>query len=286
MFYFSKLIIFILLLVISLQGNSSVWKVTKKDGNFIYIGGTIHLLSKEDYPLKRQFEDAFHNSDDIVFEADISKFQTQEFIEFVQEKSLYKNGQTIKDFLSIETYESLESYLNSKRLPLHILKMKPGFLISYLAVVVYAEEGMSLPGVDNYFEQKAKKQNKEIFYLEEGKEQIEYISNMGIGNEENFIKYNLAEMENASKQIAMIRKSWKNGDLELIKKEMLHDFKIKFPKTYEELLVRRNNNWMPKIEKMFISKDIEYVLVGFLHLVGEDSILYKLQKLGYKIEKI
>lgn len=286
MIYLFKAIILSLFLVIDLSAESSVWKVTKKDGSYIYVAGTVHLLSKDDFPLKSEFDEAYYNSDDIIFETDVSKFKNLELSKFIQEEIMYKNGKSIKDFLTKKTYESLKIYLKSKKLPLYLLKMKPGFLISHLSMIIYSEEGMNLPGVDKYFEKKAKKQNKEIFYLEEAKEQIEYISNMGRGNEENFIKYNLSEMGKASKQIALIKKSWINGDIELIEKEIMYDFKLKFPKTYEELFVKRNKNWMPKIEKMFISKDIEYVLVGFLHLVGEDSILYKLKKLGYKIEKI
>ncbi len=275
-----KVILLILLSIINLEAESSVWKVTKKDGSYIYVGGTVHLLAKEDYPLKSEFEEAYINSEDIIFESDISKIQNPKFFKFIQEISLYKNGKSIKDFLSNKTYMSLERYLKSKDLPSHLLKMKPGFLVSIISMAIYAEEGMTLPGVDKYFEDKAKKQNKEIFYLEEIEEQIEFISNMGIGNEENFIKYNLSEIKKASKQIGMIKKSWLNGDIKLIEKEIMNELKAKFPKTYNELLVKRNKKWMPKIEKMFISKDIEYVLVGFLHLVGEDSILYKLQKLS------
>ena len=37
---------------------SSVWKA-QKDGNTVYLGGTIHVLSKGDYPLPDAFDQAY-----------------------------------------------------------------------------------------------------------------------------------------------------------------------------------------------------------------------------------
>src|SRR4051812_27844848 len=48
-------------------GQSSVWRVDK-DGHHLYMGGTIHLLRKEDYPLPDVFEEAYRDSKKLVFE--------------------------------------------------------------------------------------------------------------------------------------------------------------------------------------------------------------------------
>ena len=38
--------------------DTSVWKVSKAD-NYFYLGGTIHLLSKDDHPLPEEFAEAY-----------------------------------------------------------------------------------------------------------------------------------------------------------------------------------------------------------------------------------
>src|SRR5262245_36398242 len=48
-------------------GPSSVWSV-EKDGHKLHIGGTIHLLREEDYPLPDVFEQAYAESKKLVFE--------------------------------------------------------------------------------------------------------------------------------------------------------------------------------------------------------------------------
>ena len=279
-----NILILFTFLAVSLYADAPVWKVSK-NSNHIYIAGTMHILSKDDYPLKHEFSQAFVNSDDIVFEADLSQAQTAHFQKFIFEKSMYSNGKTIKDFLSKETYSSLLRYLKSKNISLNVLNMKPGFILSSVSLALYSEAGFNVSGVDAFMEHQAKKRNKNRIYLETLKEQIEFISNMGIGNEENFIKYTLSEIDKSPVQIPLVHKAWKNGNTQVLA-EYMSEFKTLFPKAYKLMITKRNNKWIGKIEKMFDSKDIEYVLVGFAHLAGEDSILKKLKALGYEIQRV
>ena len=68
-----------------------------------------------------------------------------------------------------------------------------------------------------------------------------------------------------------------NGDRDSTKKD--------FPDTYQNFIVKRNKAWVPQIEAMIKAKEIEMILVGVLHLAGEDSVLNQLKALGYKIEQ-
>jgi hypothetical protein len=57
-----------------------------------------------------------------------------------------------------------------------------------------------------------------------------------------------------------------------------------FPKVYQQLIVQRNMDWIPEIEQMLKTKQVEFILVGAAHLVGEDGILAQLAARGYTIE--
>lgn len=278
------LLILLSFLTVGLYADAPVWKVSK-NSNHIYIAGTMHILSKTDYPLKHEFSQAFVNSDDIVFEADLSEGESPEFQRYIREKSVYSKGKNIKDFLSKETYYALSKYLKSKNMPLSILNMKPGFILSTISIRLYSEAGFNVSGVDAFIEHQAKKRNKDRIYLETLKDQIEFISNLGIGNEESFIKYTLSEIDKSSVQIPLVHKAWKNGNTQVLE-EYMNEFKTLFPRAYNLMITKRNNKWIGKIEKMFDSRDIEYVLVGFAHLAGEDSILKKLKALGYEIQRV
>lgn len=60
----------------------------------------------------------------------------------------------------------------------------------------------------------------------------------------------------------------------------------KFPDTYAEMIVNRNNKWMPEIEAMLADKPTEAVMVGALHLVGPDGLIELLKKKGYKVTQL
>ena len=60
--------------------------------------------------------------------------------------------------------------------------------------------------------------------------------------------------------------------------------KKEFPDVYNQLIVKRNNAWVPKIEVFFKTKEVELILVGALHLVGDEGIIALLASRGYDIQ--
>ena len=50
--------------------------------------------------------------------------------------------------------------------------------------------------------------------------------------------------------------------------------------------IRRNNAWIPQIEAMLNTNPTEAVLVGALHLVGNEGVLQQLRDRGYKVEQL
>ena len=51
-------------------------------------------------------------------------------------------------------------------------------------------------------------------------------------------------------------------------------------------MVERNNAWMPQIEALLTTEEVEFVLVGALHLVGDDGLLAQLSAKGYRVERL
>ena len=51
--------------------DAPVWRVTDGEST-VYLGGTVHLLRPEDYPLPEEFDQAYEGSSEVFFETDIS----------------------------------------------------------------------------------------------------------------------------------------------------------------------------------------------------------------------
>ena len=67
-----KYIFFIALLMGGLTAQAASVFKAEKDGNTVYIGGTVHLLSEKDYPLPSAYSTAYEASDELFFETDVS----------------------------------------------------------------------------------------------------------------------------------------------------------------------------------------------------------------------
>ena len=83
-----------------------------------------------------------------------------------------------------------------------------------------------------------------------------------------------------------MKAAWRDADSEKLIELGLAPLKKDFPEIYDTLIVNRNNAWMPEIIAMMNTEDIEFILVGALHLVGEDGLLTLLSKQGYTIRML
>jgi uncharacterized protein YbaP (TraB family) len=50
--------------------------------------------------------------------------------------------------------------------------------------------------------------------------------------------------------------------------------------------VQRNQAWLPKLNKQMAGGKQYFVVVGALHLVGQDGLLAMFEKDGYKVEQL
>lgn len=269
----------------SLFAQSSVWRVKNKYGE-IYLGGTIHLLREQDFPLPDEFEMAYDASSILVFETDMKELETPEFQQKLLAKSIFLGDSTIKDVLSEEIYKMLEEACTNSGLPFaQIQKLRPSVLIMTLVVIQYQKLGINAPGVDVHYSQRGMDEGKNTQFLETVDEQVNLLANMGKGHEDEFVQQSIEDLTKAETQMLDMIGSWRNGQTKESEKE-LQDMKTGYPELYQDLVVRRNNAWMPRVEKLFETEDIEFILVGALHLHGEDGLLAQLKKKGYRVKQL
>jgi len=265
---------------------TSVWKATK-GGETVYLGGTVHLLRPSDYPLPQPYEIAYQDSDVLYFETDIrgmSQFSTQARMMM---ELMYQDDRTLSSVLSRDVYEQLTNYADSVGLPIHMMdKFKPGLLVTTLQLIEFQQLGYTPEGVDAYFDARAMNDGKSVGKFETLDEQIGFLSRMGEGNEDQFIELSLADMQEIESSMEQMIASWRDGDAETLADVFVDDMKEGYPGVYKELLLDRNNDWLPQLEALFGNQETEFVLVGAAHLVGEDGLLAQLTKKGYTVSQL
>ncbi|WOD09383.1 TraB/GumN family protein [Marinomonas sp. GJ51-6] len=265
---------------------ASVWKVSSET-NTVYIGGTIHLLTPQDYPLPKAYDIAYQASSKIIFETNMDTISSAAFQKNLQDNMLYTDGTTLDKILPSDTYQSLVAYLNSRNIPINAVQnLKPSSLAMSLNMIELKHLGYTSEGVDMFYSRKASQENKPKGWLEEPEEQISALSSFNQENEEQIIEYALDDIKEMPSTMDKLRNSWRSGDMETMASLEIVDLKRDYPDVYESLLTKRNNLWMPQIETMLNNSQVEFIMVGAMHLAGSDSILKKLKNRGYEVKQL
>ena len=139
-------------------------------------------------------------------------------------------------------------------------------------------------GLDKYFFDKATAAGKMVIGLETAESQLDRFDTMPESLQEQMLRSALEEINVQNKELASTVAAWRSGDAATLERSLLPGLK-KYPAAYQSLIVERNNNWMPQLEKCLARTAPCLVVVGAAHLIGPDGLLALLQRKGYRVEQ-
>lgn len=270
----------------SAAAGSPVWKVVK-DGGTLYLAGSVHLLDASQYPLPGGFDLAYSRAQVIVLEADVASMQAPEFLSTAMARLTYPAPASIRDRLEPGTLDALETYFAGRGIPFdEVERFRPGLLTSTMLVIELQRLGLAGPGVDLYVQQRAAGDEKPRIYLESVDEQLEFLAGMGDGEENAVIRQVLADLARLPGFWHDMLSAWREGDLDRLQAMTAADMRRDSPETYARLVSGRNRAWLKKLERMLADAPVELVVVGALHLGGEEGLLELLAARGCRVERL
>ncbi|MBC3765350.1 TraB/GumN family protein [Neptunicella marina] len=265
--------------------NSPVWQVSKGN-HHLFLAGTMHVLTKSDFPLPAPFEQAYLQADIIAFETDMSQLQTTEFQQKSMQLLTYENGTKLTDKLSANTRKNLIDYLQERQLNIEQLNhFKPSLMGVLLSLTELKKLGYSGEGVDQYFYTRSVRDKKQHVYFESPEQQLNYLASLGAGEEDKYIQYTLQDLKQFAPQLQQMRQNWRSGNYVQMAKDSLTPMQQDFPNIYQQLIFQRNLAWLPHLEQMLTTVPTELILVGALHLAGQDGLIKTLENKGYKVSE-
>ncbi|WP_214000185.1 TraB/GumN family protein [Arsukibacterium sp.] len=281
---FTQFLCLSLLLLSNSLSAASVWKVSKGEQHF-YLAGTVHLLSKSDYPLPAAYDTAFNASTHLLFETDLNVLTSPAGLTKMMQQNTYSDGKTLEQVLSPAVYQQLKTYATERNVPIAaISQFKPGFAAMMLASVEMQRLGTAETGVDMHYMQLGQQQNKSIAGLETIDEHLAVLDGMNQLDPDLTISSTLDDMHKVADQLAEMKQAWRSGDATKLEQLFIGDLK-EVPQLYDILLVKRNHAWLPQLQALS-SNETTLVLVGALHLAGEDGLLQLLQQQGYSLSQL
>jgi uncharacterized protein YbaP (TraB family) len=268
------------------QSKATLWKV-QGDHNKVYLLGSIHVLSKQVYPLKPALERAFADADQLVFEIDLNRFTQENFKQEFSRTAYYPPGQSLSRKLKPQTIRVLNSLLPLYGLSLKkVERLKPWFLAEALSSRTLEMEGFSDRfGIDLYFYRKAKAAGKPVQGLETLRDQAEIFDQFDDEQNEQYLVNTLSGLPEYAEMIRQLVNAWKDGDVESLDR-LLNQDKRSDPGTHDVLFSRRNAKWIPEIERFAHENSNYLIIVGAGHLVGDDGVVAQLRQAGYTVQQL
>jgi uncharacterized protein YbaP (TraB family) len=270
------------------QAKVPVWKVTNGD-HHMFLGGTIHLLSKDDYPLPKAFETAYVGAEDIWLETDVDAMKSPDTQSKFLPVMMFQDGRTLSQVLTRDTYQKLTDFLAERGLPVAAFDaMTPAGLSLTLTTLELQRLGLvdGVAGVDAHFGQRANEDGKDRLDLETIDEQIGFIASLNELEPNALVLSSLEEVGQTESLWPNLLGAWRSGNLDELNEIGVNRMQKEFPAMYEVFLAERNKRWMREVERMLGSPEVEFMLVGVLHMAGDDGLIELMKQAGYTVEQL
>ena len=123
---------------------------------------------------------------------------------------------------------------------------------------------------------------KEILGLESLDDQIGNFDSLSWADQEALLLQTLTDLEAPDAEMTQLLEAWRDGSLEDLATELSGDFD-EFPELETALISARNRRWAATLEELLRRPGRYLVVVGALHLVGEDSVVELLSARGLDV---
>ncbi|MBS4641076.1 MULTISPECIES: TraB/GumN family protein [Aeromonas] len=270
-----------LLLPLNAFADPAFYRISKGNEQH-WLLGSIHAGKPSLYPLPDPVERAWQQSRALVMEVDMTHISQEQWQEMGAITRLV-DGKTLKDHLPMDLYRRTLIAAGQNGLTEAMLApLRPWFAAITLTQAALERTGYRGEfGVDQHFAKRANDGGKPIVGLETLLEQLGYLASVG-DNQTLMLESTLDELPELEKGFAEVMAAWQNGDqatlINLLKEEMAPP---KLQAWLEQtLLAERNRNWVKKWPGL---PNESFIVVGALHLYGEQGLLALLEQQGWRI---
>jgi uncharacterized protein YbaP (TraB family) len=262
-----------------------IWKATGKQG-VVYLVGSVHVLTKDFYPLSPTLETAYKQSDLLVEEVDLGDMQEPGAQFQMLSRGMLPSNQSLDKLVSPATFAAVSKRFTDIGMPIEPIKrFKPWLAALTLMAMEWQKAGFDAElGLDKHFYDRAKADGKNVEGLETIEYQLSRFDEMSAALQDRLLAETLKGIETEQANMTKLVDSWRAGDAAAVERIVLKDLEQE-AELYQRLLVERNKNWLPKLEALFARKASAFVVVGAAHLVGPDGLVAMLKAKGYTVEQ-
>lgn len=257
--------------------------------NKVYLLGSIHVGYEDMYPLNESIEEAFNKSDIIGFEIDLYNVNEMDLANEMMSYGVYNDGRKMRDIVPEPIFNEVLEHTRRLFIGEEVLdSFKPWFANMLLGNIALLDTGISEEwGVESYFLNKI--EDREVIGLEEVKDQMNTFEALSDESQLLQIQETLEHMDSTEESILWMIEHWAEGNIEVfeeMRREMVEEAETESLREYGLRMGDYRDKNMTKNIVELLESDEEntyFLIVGTMHLVGENSIVYNLEELGYEL---
>lgn len=261
--------------------NSLLWKIS---GNGIekpsFLYGTMHAVCETN--INENVLKAFEQTNQLYLEIDMDDPNLQAAM---MNKMMMENGVTISSLVSEEESKIIDTFLKENvGFSLKTIDTFKPFMISSM----YLPKLLDCPmkAVDMELMKIATEQNEEVLGLETIESQLIIFDKIPYKIQvEEILKTAKNNMVKDKEEINKMLSIYKSENIEKMLELSLESENKMFAEYTDDLLTKRNKNWIPTIEKVTKEKPTLFA-VGAAHLAGDNGVIKLLRTKGYRVEAV
>lgn len=245
-----------------------------------YLFGTIHLICPADFYLPDALKAKVRSCEQLVLELD---FDDPNFMAEMQQNIMLPDGQHLKQFMRPGAYDTLDKWmLENYKVGIDPMgKMRPVGLMSMLFLNFLQ---CTPESYETRLSQLAAENKKPVVGLETAQQQFEVFDKLGFEAQAHMLVDLIKKKESAMKEFSEMVALYKKQDSEGLSL-LMSKSEYSMEGMEEELLVKRNQNWIGKIGLLMAEKS-SFIAFGAAHLGGEKGVVKLLQAAGYTVKPV
>ena len=255
--------------------------------NRVYLLGSVHLLRAQDHPLPQVIDDVYDDAETLYMELDMDDLDPLLMQSTINRLGMLDEGTSLQDVMGVELYAEAKARAAELDLPLEMLERTE----PWLAAITVEQLALSRIGfnpsygVEMHLLRKATSDGKEILGFESVEQQLAYLDGLSLDAQRDLLMQTLAESAAIQDLMDDLILAWRSGDIDYLERTLLEDVSG-YPELYDTIVASRNRLWVDTIDALLEQREDYLVVVGALHLVGEDGVPQLLEQRGVRITQM
>lgn len=252
--------------------------------NSVYLLGSIHLLRAEDHPLPTIIDTVYNDAEVLIMELDMDDLDGLATQQLFNQNGVLHDGTTLRDLMGEELYQRAATAAKANDIPIDMLAKSEPWLaaITVEMLALYRIGFNPTLGVEMHMTSRAIADGKPIEGLEGIEEQLAFLDGLSLDAQRDMLIQTLEDSASMGESVDEMIRAWRYGDLEFLESGLLDSF-AEHQELNDALVTSRNRRWVSQIDELLDDENDYLIIVGALHLVGENGVPNLLAQRGIKI---